>query len=92
MMLSKDKYSNSCSLCGTLFPVFGSKKRICSFCYKFVCSKCSMKKTDDRDYNIIKWICDNKVEGCPVIACNNKISKKTLKNKMLFCLFWCLTY
>ena len=84
MMLSKDKYSNSCSLCGTLFPVFGSKKRICSFCYKFVFSKCSMKKTDDRDYNIIKWICDecesDSIKGS--VITQFKIELDTLNNKL----------
>ena len=58
MILSKEKISTSCSICVASFSVFGSQKHICHFCYKPVCSRCSMQTALDPESHIKKRICD----------------------------------
>lgn len=50
--------SKMCSICFITFSFLGPSKHFCSFCFRAVCSKCSMQKAFHSDSKSVKKICD----------------------------------
>ena len=59
---------NTCSICFITFNIWGPHKRTCSFCYRPICSRCSMNTAKHPELNLQKRICD---------ACHSDLIKES---------------
>lgn len=53
-----DKQEKYCSICFIEFSIWGMRKQYCGFCFRPVCSRCSMQKAYQVESHMLKRKCD----------------------------------